>query len=171
MTNCLPAELIGSEFLGKPVLWVKITAGFGNEDMTQLTFENESLAAVLSFDVLEHIPDYRKALREVYRCLIPGGKFIMTAPFNIGALKTLKRAELSQSGEIRHLLPPEYHGDPINPEKGVLCFQTFGWDILDIMREIGFVNVAALDYWKKERGYLGTCILFEAHKPKKRNAQ
>ena len=64
------------------------------------------------------------------------------------------RAYLCQAGGLVHLLPPEYHGDPINPE-GCLCFYHFGWDILDDLREVGFSDAKALLYWSKEFGYLG----------------
>ncbi|HNR14925.1 MAG TPA: hypothetical protein PKM59_16585 [Thermodesulfobacteriota bacterium] len=68
-------------------------------------------------------------------------------------------------GQIQHLLPPEYHGDPINPEGGVLCFQTFGWDLLDTLREIGFESVQGLDYWSAEQGHLGNVVVFLSRRP------
>ena len=45
-----------------------------NEDVTQLTFSDNYFDTVLCFDVLEHVPDYRAALKEFYRALKPGGK-------------------------------------------------------------------------------------------------
>ncbi|NNL00362.1 MAG: methyltransferase domain-containing protein, partial [Xanthomonadales bacterium] len=38
-----------------------------NEDVTCLTFADASLDSVLCFDVLEHVPDYRSALKEFFR--------------------------------------------------------------------------------------------------------
>ncbi len=145
-SNFFP-NLIGSEFLGARCSLGHENDGIRNEDMTRLTFGNESLDVILSFDVLEDIGDYQTALREAYRCLAPGGIFVMTAPFDLKAKNTCIRARVLMDGEIDHLLPPEYHGDSINPEKGVLCFQKFGWDFLDELRDIGFSNVEGLDYW------------------------
>lgn len=157
-------NLVESEFLGNACPLGKVYNGIRNEDMTHLTFADNSLAGVLSFDVLEHIPDYRKALTEVYRCLATGGEFVFSVPFNIDSEKTLIRAEMCPEGNIHNLLPPEYHGDPLDPEKGILCYQTFGWDLLDMLRKMGFEDVKALDYWSREYEYLGTCMLFIARK-------
>jgi len=48
-----------------------------HEDVTQLTFADNSLDSVLGFDVLEHVPDYRKALKEFYRTLSYGGSWYL----------------------------------------------------------------------------------------------
>jgi hypothetical protein len=63
------------------------------------------------------------------------------------------------------LQPPEYHGDPVNPKKGVLCYQIFGWDLLELLRSVGFTDVNVIDYWSIEYGHLGGCYLFVAQKP------
>lgn len=39
-----------------------------------------SFDVLIAMDVLEHVPDYRRALREVYRILTPGGVAIFTVP-------------------------------------------------------------------------------------------
>lgn len=108
--------------------------------------------------------DLQKALAEVYRCLAPGGEFVFSAPFDRGSKNTLVRAEVTADGSIRHLLPPEYHGDPVNPNEGILCFQHFGWDLLSVLRETGFEDVKAVDYWSRDYGYFGNCLLFTARK-------
>lgn len=43
---------------------------------------------VIAFDVLEHVPDYLKALREVHRILSPGGWAIFTVPQKDGLSAT-----------------------------------------------------------------------------------
>ena len=45
-----------------------------------LAFETEAFDVVLSCDVLEHIPDDRRALGEMARVLVPGGLLIATVP-------------------------------------------------------------------------------------------
>ena len=42
---------------------------------------DEVFDAVLSADVLEHVPDIDAALRETVRILKPGGKLLATFPF------------------------------------------------------------------------------------------
>jgi hypothetical protein len=64
---------------------------------------------------------------------------------------------------VEHLEPPEYHGDPVNPEAGVLCFQHFGWRLLDDLREAGFRTAGARLVWSYPHGILGANqVFFEA---------
>lgn len=46
-------------------------------DARALPFENESLRAILMFDVFHHIPDVEKFLFEAQRCLKPGGRIFI----------------------------------------------------------------------------------------------
>ena len=95
-----------------------------------------SFDAVLSLDVLEHVPDYRAALREFARVLRPGGQCVLSVPFYVDRESTETLARMDADGRVEHLQPPEYHGDPLGG--GVLCFHHFGWDLLAAMREAGF---------------------------------
>lgn len=83
--------------------------------------------------------------------LRPGGHLIATFPFT-DAAETLLRASLSQDGSIVHHMEPEYHGDPIGGP--VLCFQHFGWDVLDLVRDAGFSRVRMVMPWAPEHGIL-----------------
>ncbi len=151
----LVPEAMGSEFLRDGTVCGRTNgAGIRHEDLTALTFPNESFDVVLSFDVLEHVPDYRACLRELARVLDVGGKLIASFPFNIGAAETVVRASLDASGAITHHLPPEYHGDPVSAD-GCLCFQVFGWSVLDEMRNAGFSDAHVLLYWSADHGHLG----------------
>lgn len=121
------------------------------EDVTGLSFENESLDAVLSLDVLEHVPDCRAAFSEFARVLRPGGVLLATFPF-IDSEATLVRASLNSDGSIQHHVTPEYHGDPIGGP--VLCFYHFGWDVLDWVRNAGFTSAEMVLPWAPEQGVL-----------------
>jgi SAM-dependent methyltransferase len=50
------------------------------EDLTALTFADDSIAAVISLDTLEHIPDYEAGLREIRRVLEPGAAAVLHTP-------------------------------------------------------------------------------------------
>ena len=50
------------------------------EDARKMSFKDSSFKSVLSVSVLEHIPAVDKVLREVYRVLKPGGRFLLTVP-------------------------------------------------------------------------------------------
>ena len=86
-----------------------------NEDVTRLTFDDGTFSHVICQDVLEHVPDYAAALRELCRVLKPGGSLYLTVPFTFSD-DTLVRAELADDGEVVHHLPPMYHLDPANPD-------------------------------------------------------
>ena len=158
---------IGSEFLGPAGAPGSVNAqGVRHEDLTRLSLPDACVYAVLTFDVLEHVPDYRRALAECYRVLAPGGALLLTAPFLDRSDETRIRATLADDGELLHHLPPQYHGDPVQPQQGVLCYQEFGWDLLDRMREVGFADAAVLALRSAEHGYLGGWQLaFAAWKP------
>lgn len=155
----------GSEYVGdeerRPMLtdYIRLithdpSATLNHQDATRLTFPDASFDALGSFDVLEHVPDYHAALHEFARVLRPGGTLTLTAPFLRNCDATLIRARLRDDGSIDHLLEPEYHGDPVAPG-GVLCFQHFGWDLLDAMRAAGFAQVELATAWSPTLGYLG----------------
>ena len=149
--------LVGSEYLGPEFDSGYIREdGIRHEDMTQLSFKDASFDSILSFDVLEHVPDYRTALTECARCLNPdGGELFLTLPFLLNSEETLVRASLLPDGEIEHICTPEFHGDPINPSEGILCFYHYGWDVLETLREVGFENSSVKLYWSRDFGYLG----------------
>lgn len=155
LTDLFP-NVVGSEFLadGTPP-GSQNARGIRFEDLTQLTFPTATLDAVMSLDVLEHVPDYRAALQQIRRCLKPGGTAIMTFPFRIDLEETLVRARVSPDGEIEHLLPAEYHGDPIRAD-GALCYYHFGWSLLNDMREVGFSDAYLLSLQSTDFGYLGS---------------
>lgn len=140
-------QVVGSEYAADAGVRKQLTCylhslgGRGDvkfEDVTRLTFDDGSFDGVLSLDVLEHVPDYTKALREFVRVLKPGGTLVATFPFTDGP-NTVLRARVKEGGEIEHLLEPEYHGDPISG--GILCWNHFGWDVLEVARKAGFSSV------------------------------
>ena len=50
-------------------------------DITQIPVESQHFDAVLCTEVLEHLPDPVKAIKELTRVLRPGGRLLLTAPF------------------------------------------------------------------------------------------
>ena len=150
------SNLVGSEYLGDDIEPGTVNAeGVRHEDVTRLSFADESFDAVLSFDVFEHVPSHRKAFAECKRILKPSGTLLFSVPFLEDAPVTKDRAYFDASGALVHEVPPAYHGDPIRPGEGVLVFHDFGWDILEHAREAGFTDVTALAYRDPGFGYLG----------------
>lgn len=157
--------LVGSEYVNSRLDSGTIDeSGLRHEDFTNLSFEDSSLNKILSFDCLEHIPDYKKAIAESHRVLKANGRALFSFPFSKDLDETLVRATVSDEGVISHLTEPEYHGDPLS-DKGCLSYYTFGWDILETFRSAGFKDVYAIAYWSDIFGYLGNeQIVFVAKK-------
>jgi SAM-dependent methyltransferase len=103
------------------------------QDITALTFPNESFDLIVSSDVLEHVPLLENAFRESRRVLKPEGVHLFTVP---PRLKTKKRAELVE-GKVLHLEPPEYHRDPLSPQ-GILAFWDMGPDLGEVFGSDSF---------------------------------
>lgn len=157
-------NLIGSEFLGNQCKFGETINSIMNQDLTNLTFNSNQFDGILCFDVLEHIPNYKLAISEIFRTLKDKGIFFFSVPFISHQYNINTRAIMKDDGTVEHLLPPVYHGDPIN-DAGILCYQEFGWQLFDIIKEIGFKNVMAIDYWSKIFGYLGVSnLIFVAQK-------
>lgn len=148
-------HVVGSEYLGTRLPFGAVdTQGIRNESLTRLSFADAAFDYILSFDVFEHIPDFHNGFRECLRCLKPGGMLVFTVPFNHAADAHIVRARLDPVGMVEHLMPPEYHGDPLS-SAGCLCFYHFGWDLLAELPALGFADAAAYFYWSREFGYLG----------------
>jgi SAM-dependent methyltransferase len=107
------------------------------EDLHNLTFPDASFHATVINDVFEHLPFLDKALAELARILMPGGKMVSSFPFYAASQHSLVRATMNKEGKINYLMEPEYHGNPVD-ERGSLVFEIPGWDILERTRAAGF---------------------------------
>jgi SAM-dependent methyltransferase len=76
-------------------------------DVTDLQFEDNSFDAVLCYHVLEKVADDRKAIREFFRVLKPGGWGIIQVPLEPDLPVTLEDATVG-SFEDRHKLYGEW---------------------------------------------------------------
>jgi GT2 family glycosyltransferase/SAM-dependent methyltransferase len=158
-------NVTGSEYLGDKLTPGVTINGIRHEDLTRLSFKSNSLDFILSFDVFEHVPHYEQAFSECFRCLKVGGAMLFSVPFNASAQNTLVRARIGPQGNIEHLCTPEYHGNPVKPEEGSLCFYHFGWDLIHRLKSSGFVESYCLTIYSQQFGYIGNeQLLFVAKK-------
>jgi hypothetical protein len=148
------AEVTGSEYVSPDAEPGTDHAGIRHEDIQKLSFADSSFDLLVSLDVLEHVPSPDVALAEFFRVLKPGGAVVLTFPFSFDHAQDVVRAEQCD-GEVTHFMEPEYHGNPMDMDKGALCFRYFSWDVLDRMRKIGFCDVAALSCWSDELCHYG----------------
>ena len=80
-----------------------------NQDMSRLTFKDNSFDLAVHSETLEHLPDYDRALDEVRRVLKPGGIQVYTIPL-LFSRPTRQRMALDASGRLVSRLPPSFHG-------------------------------------------------------------
>ncbi len=102
--------------------------GYRSEDLEAQTFADASFDLVITQDVFEHIFHPDRAAREIARTLRPGGLHIFTVPLVRKAQASGRRATISPDGAITHLLPAEYHQNPIDAS-GSLVTVDWGYDI------------------------------------------
>ena len=70
-------------------------------DAQSLRFPSASFDAVVCLEVLEHLPDYRKALDEIARVLRPDGRLIASIPYaKVGAPSRTNPHHLYEPGEV-----------------------------------------------------------------------
>lgn len=116
------------------------------ESLEALTFADASFDLIITQDVMEHILDPAAAFREIARVLRPGGAHIFTVPLVRKNEPSRPRAVRGSDGQVKYLLEPEYHGNPVD-EKGSLVTMDWGYDIVsNIMKTAGMPgNIVFID--------------------------
>ncbi|KAI4448506.1 hypothetical protein C823_003026 [Eubacterium plexicaudatum ASF492] len=149
--------LTGSEYLGDFAPGTVREDGIRHEDAMNLSFPNESFDYAISNDVLEHVADIRRALKEMYRVLKAGGIMMATFPFIWDLDNTVRRAKISD-GNIEYLLEPIYHGNPLGG--GSLVFYDYGWDFMEFVKSAGFSDAYFVPFYSVMNGHLGRNTLY-----------
>lgn len=65
-----------------PEIYMGVDANIQQQDATQFTFADNSFDMIVANHVLEHIPDDRKAMREIYRVLRSPATAILQVPYS-----------------------------------------------------------------------------------------
>ncbi len=112
-----------------------IVDGVRSEDLTRLTYPDESFDVVLTSETLEHVPDLAAALHEIRRVLVPGGRHIFTIPQLPHVRTTFARSIVLPNGSIQDRAPRICHP---GGDTGYPVFTEFGTDIRDIFVRSGF---------------------------------
>lgn len=126
-------EGVHEALLGLPLLKVSDfrseAPDIPDEDLTGLSYENESFDLVLTSETLEHVPDLDAALAEIRRVLTTGGLHIFTVPVRPELTRTVPRSELG---------PPICHP---GGDRGYPVFTEFGTDLVSVLDRAGFSTV------------------------------
>ena len=124
-----------------------------SEDLEALTFEDESFDIVITQDVFEHVLRPAKAFAEIARTLKPGGAHVYTVPYFRGK-RTVVRAEADEAEGIRYVLPPDYHGNPID-EAGSLVITEWGDELCDFVFRSCEMTTSILNFYDSRLGLKG----------------
>ncbi len=108
--------------------------GSRSESLEALTFPDNTFDLVITQDVMEHIFNPLKASKEIARVLKPGGAHIFSVPIMNKSLPTQRWAALKPDNSINYLMPPEYHGNPVD-DKGSLVTMHYGYDFAGMITQ------------------------------------
>ena len=124
-----------------------------SEDLERLTFGDECFDIVLTQDVFEHVLRPTKAFAEIARTLKPGGAHVYTVPYYRGK-QTVIRAEPDEAGGIRHVLPPDYHQNPIDAA-GSLVITEWGDELCDFIFRACGMTTTIFNFYDPRLGLKG----------------
>lgn len=108
------------------------------QNVEKLTYQSASFDLCTSTDVFEHVVEDSRGFAEISRVLRSGGTMIFTVPLTSNE-ETLERA-VYREGTLIHLEEPEYHDDHLRGASQVLCFRTYGRDIIQRLTRAGFAH-------------------------------
>lgn len=63
-------------------------------DVTKIPFQNDKFDLIICNHVLEHVPDDRRAVKEMYRVLKPGGRAILQVPVSYQLERTIENKNI-----------------------------------------------------------------------------
>jgi SAM-dependent methyltransferase len=145
-------DYVASQFLAD-VPRGQFKGGQRSEDLEALTFADESFDLVITQDVFEHVLRPAKAFAEIARTLKPGGAHVYTVPYYRGK-KTVVRAEPDGNEGVRHLMKPDYHGNPIDPS-GSLVITEWGDELCDFVFRSSGMTTTIFNFYNPRLGLEG----------------
>ncbi len=105
-------------------------------DICDLPFADDSFDIILCNHVLEHIPDDRKAMKELYRVMKPGGWGIFQVPQDLKREHTFEDDTITNKKERARIFGQYDH------------VRIYGRDYFERLRSVGF-KVEEVDYTSK----------------------
>jgi SAM-dependent methyltransferase len=101
------AEIITADL--EPDFYKNIDSKSLQEDLTKLSFAANSFDVVIANHVLEHIPDDRRAMKEIYRVLKPPGIALLQVPFSTIISTTIEEPGMNNSRRQSELFGQKDH--------------------------------------------------------------
>ena len=99
-------------------------------DIRQMPLEDQVYDLVFCNHVLEHIPEDRQAMQEIYRVLKPGGTAVLQIPLDSRRQETFEDPGITDPEERTRLFGQYDH------------VRVYGMDFFDRLQEVGFITEA-----------------------------
>jgi len=120
------------------------------QDLQKQTFPDGYFDLVVTREVFEHVFDPAAAISEIVRTLKPGGLCLMAVPVANRFKPTQRRARITD-GVLEHILPPEYHGNPMSQD-GALVTIDWGYDIAPLLTKFSGIHFYSQTFDNRELG-------------------
>lgn len=134
----------------QPLFYKNIDSKIKIEDATHLSFSDNNFDVVIGNHIMEHIPNDKKALKEIYRVLKPGGRAILQVPYSTKITNTLEEPEINNPQKQSALFGQKDH---------VRIYQL--QDYINRLQHCGF-RVAVMEYKDLSSYYKNAIQLKEA---------
>lgn len=113
-------------------------------DLLDLHFEGASFDWVICNHVLEHIPDDRQAMQEIFRVLKPGGKALLQVPYSYQLSETFEDESIvSESDREKYF--GQFDHVRIYGRDYPVRLKKAGFIVQQVSRENGFWRISSLD--------------------------
>jgi SAM-dependent methyltransferase len=97
------------------------------EDATKFSFSDKLFDIIIGNHILEHIPDDRKAMKEIYRVLKPGGRAVLQVPYSESIDNSIETPGIDDPSLQSKLYGQEDHVRIYNLNDYVLRLQQAGF--------------------------------------------
>jgi len=119
-------------------------------DITALPFKENEFDVIFCNHVLEHIPDDKQAMKELYRVMKPGGWGILQIPLDVNRTETFQDDSITDPKKRTEIFGQYDH------------VRVYGWDYFDKLQAVGFkvkkidltaeLSEADIDRYRLEKG-------------------
>ena len=114
----------------EPRLPLPIT--FSCMSLDDLGFADRPFDRIICIEVLEHVPDDRRAVAELARVARPGARFVLSVPTSERVISEQERASFAAPKELAHVRAG-YRADELRT-----LLESAGWDVAEVAPVFGF---------------------------------
>ena len=125
-----------------------------NVNLEDQFFDNETFDIFICLDVMEHVFNPERVIKEIYRTLKPGGYGFMTFPIIKSQVNSLEFRVTVDGDQIKPLKELVFHGNPID-DKGSVVTVDYGYDIHQKIAEWAPFDVEVIRFNRIDIGVIG----------------